>query len=839
MDETIIRVLLIDDDAAFCRQMAQILMDRGYGAEIAHSGPEALELLHGCEGSFDVAVIDQVMGPPNGIETMQELTRFYPAIVVIILTAWGDMTPGERAIELGAYRYMNKPIGNVEELILNIRTAARYGRERQRRMILGALVQAGQQIGGAQDEEELYQRIYDQAEALLPKLDSFVIALWDHLNDAVTFPFCLIDGERKRLSNHQGHSGPIEDVVKSKEPLLLQGDMASFLGERLDPEDSSALSASGIIVPIFLEERVMGTMSAATRYPNVHYSQGHLAIMQALANQAALAIQNVRQLQEARALNDAVTRLATCTGGVAQIQEAIVEEARKLIESHSTYLALRGEDGRPYLASVVPETARGAFEPPRQNGLTRKVMEMRRYLVIEDTHEEPLVKESVLARGVRSILAMPLIYRDRMLGVLLANSRDVRHFIGHDLDLWSIFVTHAAAILYDVQQKEQERERLNRQLRATLEIAQIGREQPERPVIMECITEAVSRALELQGCALIAYDLQQRRFDAQCGIRFDGQTISSVIKPQANLESFLNQPTSIWIAKAARDERLKSIRTLFGDESGGAIVYPLYVEAEPLGLLICGANLRRELGRTRQRLEARTILTWVSMLEDTWRHSLVGKASSIRNYVETARRALEGDQTLLDPYDTIRQSAGQIDRLAKEIADAPVRVPQSWEMQQEVFPLAALVEEVAQRENLPFRLRGSEERIRVNTALEALGDAQVRGYRRWIINVLEILLQNAYRAMTEGGVITIAAQRAGPWAEIRIQDTGSGVPKDIQDRLFKGLAPQIAAKQGMGIGSLLAATIVGEHGGTLELERPGPGDTTVLLRLPLIERDDI
>jgi len=38
---------------------------------------------------------------------------------------------------------------------------------------------------------------------------------------------------------------------------------------------------------------------------------------------------------------------------------------------------------------------------------------------------------------------------------------------------------------------------------------------------------------------------------------------------------------------------------------------------------------------------------------------------------------------------------------------------------------------------------------------------------------------------------------------------------------------------GLGIGSLLVTTLVDENQGTIELEKPGPGDTTVLIRLPI------
>ena len=137
-----IRVLLVDNEPPFCEDMSAYLSSKGFHVETATSGSGAMERVLACRGNFDVAVIDQVMGPPNGTEIMLQIRRRYSAIEVLILTAWGNMEPGEKAMELGAYRYMSKPVV-AEELAFNIRTAARLSREQRRRLALEALVRSG------------------------------------------------------------------------------------------------------------------------------------------------------------------------------------------------------------------------------------------------------------------------------------------------------------------------------------------------------------------------------------------------------------------------------------------------------------------------------------------------------------------------------------------------------------------------------------------------------------------------------------------------------------------------------------------------------------------------
>jgi nitrogen-specific signal transduction histidine kinase len=60
-----------------------------------------------------------------------------------------------------------------------------------------------------------------------------------------------------------------------------------------------------------------------------------------------------------------------------------------------------------------------------------------------------------------------------------------------------------------------------------------------------------------------------------------------------------------------------------------------------------------------------------------------------------------------------------------------------------------------------------------------------------------------------------------------------GVPPAIQHKLFREPIPKTHDAAGMGIGALLAAWIIEHEGGGITLERPGPGNTTVLVRLPV------
>jgi len=98
------------------------------------------------------------------------------------------------------------------------------------------------------------------------------------------------------------------------------------------------------------------------------------------------------------------------------------------------------------------------------------------------------------------------------------------------------------------------------------------------------------------------------------------------------------------------------------------------------------------------------------------------------------------------------------------------------------------------------------------------------------------LIVNACEAIASEGVVVIAEkeavdERRGPVVSIRISDSGPGIPKSIQEKVFQ---PFFSTKEeGTGLGLTIAARIVSEHGGWLELNaREGKG-ATFIINLPL------
>ena len=109
----------------------------------------------------------------------------------------------------------------------------------------------------------------------------------------------------------------------------------------------------------------------------------------------------------------------------------------------------------------------------------------------------------------------------------------------------------------------------------------------------------------------------------------------------------------------------------------------------------------------------------------------------------------------------------------------------------------------------------------------------VRGHQVLLAWALENVVKNALDAMAgTGGSITISARPGEPgWVNLRIRDTGPGVPFEIRDRVFD---PGVTTKSGgWGVGLTLTRRIVeGVHRGRIELLERGERGVTFQARLP-------
>ena len=117
------RVLVVDDEVRNAELTALELRDAGHETEFVSGGAKALERLEAAP--FDAVVTDLRMAPPDGLALLDEVRRRWPALPVVLMTAYASMDTARRALKSGAYDYVDKEGEFREELKTILERAAR------------------------------------------------------------------------------------------------------------------------------------------------------------------------------------------------------------------------------------------------------------------------------------------------------------------------------------------------------------------------------------------------------------------------------------------------------------------------------------------------------------------------------------------------------------------------------------------------------------------------------------------------------------------------------------------------------------------------------------------
>ncbi len=113
-------VMLIDDEQEFIEPLAKRLERRNLRVLKAASGDTGLEIIR--QTSVDVVALDMRMPGMDGIEVLQAIKAFDPAIEVVMLTGHASVEAAFEGLEKGAFDYLMKPVG-IDELLFKLQDA--------------------------------------------------------------------------------------------------------------------------------------------------------------------------------------------------------------------------------------------------------------------------------------------------------------------------------------------------------------------------------------------------------------------------------------------------------------------------------------------------------------------------------------------------------------------------------------------------------------------------------------------------------------------------------------------------------------------------------------------
>ncbi len=229
---------------------------------------------------------------------------------------------------------------------------------------------------------------------------------------------------------------------------------------------------------------------------------------------------------------------------------------------------------------------------------------------------------------------------------------------------------------------------------------------------------------------------------------------------------------------------------------------------------------QRKIGRE---LQIADRLSAISRISGGVAHEVKNPLNAILLHVEVAKSKLaRGDSAIEPQMDIISREIVRLDRVVKTFLDFTRPV----ELNLVTAPLQQFVEEIVEL----ARPQAAASKIRINVEHQVEG-VEVRMDRDLLKQAVLNIVVNAMQAMPEGGELRFEAVGTEDTAEIRISDTGPGIPPELRDKIFRLYFT--TRKEGSGIGLAMAFRFVQLHDGTIDFtSEPGKG-TTFSIRLPI------
>ena len=400
---------------------------------------------------------------PIGVLTLGD-TKVRPFTVdeVSLLTAFAD----QAALALEKARLLNEAETERER--------AETERERS-----DALYRISNFLASAHDTDEVLDLIVNEAARLVGATGAFMRLLNEEVlvPSAATKSAAAFLAELGPLVLGEGGAGK----VMATKQIVVTEDAAN--DERIAPENRRVAQSHGIrggtIIPLLANDRSVGTLTVFDSHKHL-FTDDEVSLLTAFADQAALALEKARLLNEAereRERADSLYQISNQLAGAHDTEEVlglIVKEAGRLIGTD--YVAIRLLEGD----SLVPSAATG----PMKDFWARSAETLGRFKVEEGASaaghvmatKKPLYGEEVERLGTPegllvaqehgfqtgSAILVPLLANDRSIGVLIVMDTRIRQVREDEVSLLAAFADQASLALEKARllnEAETERER--------------------------------------------------------------------------------------------------------------------------------------------------------------------------------------------------------------------------------------------------------------------------------------------------------------------------------------------------------------------------------------------
>ena len=155
-------LLIVDDEPAICASLSFALEDEFRVFE-AHTAQIALAAVR--QKDIDVVLLDLKLGQTDGMEVLQQMKREKPALVIIMMTAFGSIHSSVAAMKAGAFYYITKPL-DMDELRMLLGKAIEYLGLESRVQYLNSKLTEAYEVDGIVGKSALMRQVLVQIEKL-------------------------------------------------------------------------------------------------------------------------------------------------------------------------------------------------------------------------------------------------------------------------------------------------------------------------------------------------------------------------------------------------------------------------------------------------------------------------------------------------------------------------------------------------------------------------------------------------------------------------------------------------------------------------------------------------
>jgi len=258
-------ILVVEDESSARDTMIDLLSDAGYEVHGAENGEEAVKMAQ--EHTFNLVITDLKMPQGDGLYVLENVKRIDPQTSVVICTGYGTVNTAVKAMKLGAYEYITKPI-KVEEMKLVVQRALDYQRLQTENVLLQKQLKAKYKFKNLIGDSNAMQEVFRFIEKIAATDSTILISGESGTGKELVARAIHYNSDRKDGPMVPVNCGAIpEDLLESE---LFGYEKGAFTGALKTRIGRFELASGGTI---FLDE--IGDMSPALQVKILRVLQEH------------------------------------------------------------------------------------------------------------------------------------------------------------------------------------------------------------------------------------------------------------------------------------------------------------------------------------------------------------------------------------------------------------------------------------------------------------------------------------------------------------------------------------------------------------------------------------